>query len=105
MTALDLRVILWNIHNTDNLIWFTFEAQTRIVKYADRWQPKWTKVFEQILEDMINGNGYQDKNNKNGRYWELPVNIDKKEWMVVFYRPPEQHNDAYLVYDFKIIPK
>jgi len=41
-------------------------------------------------------------NNKKGISLKLPVNIYKKEWMVVFFRPPEPHDESYLIYDFII---
>ena len=107
MTEHDLRVVLWNIHNNNKLICFPLGAHKKITNYADRWQPNWAKIFDQILEDMMNGEGYPDKNgnNKNGMYWELPIGIFTKEWMVVFFRPPEPHDDSYLIYDFEIVKK
>jgi len=107
MTELDLKRYLYSIHENNKLIGFSLEAFKKIISFAGSWQPVWTRIFEQILDDMVKGKGYHDnnRNNKNGMYVSLPISIFTKDWIAVFFRPPQPYDGTYLIYDFEIVPK
>lgn len=98
MTQGDLKDLIRNVYKND-IFDFAVSATGPILDHADRWQEKWTTVFRQILRRIKKVTGYDDAKNKDGKYMPLPIN--DKESMVIFYEPPKALR--YLIYDFKII--
>jgi len=74
-------------------------AVTDILKYADSWRQEWTIIYKQILARIKEGQGYEDKANKDGKYMLLPVRPEKN--MVIFFEP--KPNGRYDIYQFKML--
>ena len=100
MTLGELKDLIRHVQKNDNFD-FAVSATGPILDQADSWQEKWTIIFKQILRRIKKAPGYDDTKNKNGKYMPLPIN--NKESMVIFFKPQEAMR--YLIYDFKIINK
>jgi len=71
-----------------------------VLKYADSWRHEWTIIYKRILARIKEGQGYEDKANKNGKYMLLPVSPEKN--MVIFFE--SKPDGRYDIYQFKILP-
>ena len=103
MTLDNLETLIRNTI-TNDIFDFTVTAIEPMLDLAEDWQQDWTIIFQQILKRIKAGKYSPDYKNANGKYALLPIN--KKEFMVIFFKLPQPHqNERYLIYDFRIHKK